>query len=183
MWLGGFHARGTGRWCSVGPVPVRYCTDAILYLVDRQQGNPGLTNECGPNLRSRRNAFWSPTGGWGGKGLSGDVDEADANSHSLCQTGVEGTDLRMDVGKKSKTRPSSDFHYQRVLYALEFQSHCPGCPEGMGANALEIVALVDQIRINSGLVNQSGNMCSHDMDAGLYEAERGGSRAVLATDA
>jgi hypothetical protein len=60
--------------------------------------------------------------GWCG-GLPGNVDEADANGHSLGQPGVQCTDLRMNVGSKSESRPPPNFHNSGVFNTLELESH------------------------------------------------------------
>jgi hypothetical protein len=62
----------------------------------------------------------------GGKRLSTNVLEVDVIGHSLGQTGVQGTNLGMNVCQKSKPCPPPNLHYQGVVDALQFQGHCSG---------------------------------------------------------
>ena len=107
----------------------------------------------------------------GGGGLSGHVNEADADGHSLGQPGVQCTDLRMNVGQKGESRPTPDLHDRGVLHALELERHGTGCAKGMSTNPCKVVSLGKKIGVLDGLVDQGRDMGRGDVTSRLHKAE------------
>jgi hypothetical protein len=121
------------------------------------------------NLWSRRREFAGPDKADGeDKGLASNINEVDASG----QTGVESTDLRVNVCKKRQAGLTADLHDERVINALKFQGHCSGGTERVGTDPFEVVSLCDQVCLQGGSIDESIDILGNDMNTGANPTER-----------